>query len=203
MYHTIAGGIKVVLGDDGFYYEDLGDGKKGSKLYADFTGITSLFSNPIASVQAYDENGNKKFDENGQPVMIKGMIDMGGFDFSKTEEDLYILSILEAQGGDVAKAKEYLIGMWGADYDGYAEIYQVEDVLAGKYHGEGEDLTEEMRGYLSQMITTGGQEVRGCVVVTQRLAEILQMLMSKYTFQNVDNSWTKLCYYYDYLGPNG
>ena len=25
----------------------------------------------------------------------------------------------------------------------------------------------------------------------------------KYTFQNVDNSWTKLCYYYDYLGPEG
>ena len=203
MYHTIAGGIKVVLGEDGVYYEDLGNGQKGSKLYADFTGVTNLFSNPIASVQAYDENGNKVYDENGQPVMIKGMIEMGGFDFSKTEEDLYILSILEAQGGDVAKAKEYLVGMWGADYDVYAELYKVDDVLAGKYHGDGEDLTEEMRGYLSQMITTGGKEVQGCVVVTERLAEILQLLMSKYTFQNVDNSWTKLCYYYDYLGPNG
>ena len=203
MYHTIAGGIDVVLGEDGIYYEDLGDGKKGSKLYADFTGITSLFSNPIASVQAYDENGNKKFDENGEPVMIKGMIEMGGFDFSKTEEDLYVLSILEAQGGDPAKAKEYLVGLWGAEYDGYAEIYQVDDVLAGKYHGWGEDLTEEMKGFMSQMITTGGQEVRGCVVVTERLAQILQLLMDKYTFAGVDHSWTKLCYYYDYLGPNG
>ena len=203
MYHTIAGGIDVVLGEDGIYYEDLGDGKKGSKLYADFTGVTSLFSNPIASVQAYDENGNKKFDENGEPVMIKGMIEMGGFDFSKTEEDLYVLSILEAQGGDPAKAKEYLVGLWGAEYDGYAEIYQVDDVLAGKYHGWGEDLTEEMKGFMSQMITTGGQEVRGCVVVTERLAQILQLLMDKYTFAGVDHSWTKLCYYYDYLGPNG
>ena len=64
-----------------------------------------------------------------------------------------------------------------------------------------------MRGYLSQMITTGGEEARGCVVVTERLAEILQMLMDKYTFTNngnsIDHSWTKLCYYYDYLGPNG
>jgi hypothetical protein len=24
--------------------------------------------------------------------------------------------------------------------------------------------------------------------------------MDKYTFQNVDNSWLKLCYYYQYLG---
>ena len=203
MYHTIAGGIDVILGEDGIYYEKKADGEKGSKLYADFTGITALFSNPIASVQAYDENGNALYDDNGEPVMVKGMIEMGGFDFSKTEEDLYVLSILEAQGGDPDKAREYLIGLWGADYDGYAEVYQVEDVLAGKYHGAGEDYTEEMKGYLSQMITTGGQEIRGCVVVTERLAEILQMLMDKYTFAGVDHSWTKLCYYYDYLGPEG
>ena len=203
MYHTIAGGIDVVLGEDGYYYEDLGDGKKGSKLYADFTGVTSLFSNPIASVQAYDENGNKKYDENGEPVMVKGMIEMGGFDFSKTEDDLYILSVLEAQGGDPDKAIEYLKGYWGADFDGYADIYQVDDVLAGKYHGKGEDLTEEISTYLDKMITSGGEEIRGCVAVDERLAELLQMLMGKYTFENVDNSWTKLCYYYDYLGPEG
>ena len=41
------------------------------------------------------------------------------------------------------------------------------------------------------------------MVVTERLAELLQMVMDKYTFQNVDHSWTKLCYYYDYLGPTG
>ena len=64
-------------------------------------------------------------------------------------------------------------------------------------------LTEEIKAYLDDIITTGGEEVRGCVVVTERLAEILQLLMDKYTFQNVDHSWTKLCYYYDYLGPNG
>ena len=203
MYHTIAGGIDVVLGDDGYYYEDLGGGEKGSKLYCDFTGVTTLFSNPISSVQAYNDDGSKKYDDEGNPVMIKGMIELGGFDFSKTEEDLYVLSVLEAQGGDPEKAREYLIGLWGADYDGYAELYQVDDVLAGKYHGEGEDLTGEMEAYLSKIITTGSQEARGCVPVDARLAEILQMLMDKYTFKGVDHSWTKLCYYYDYLGPNG
>ena len=28
------------------------------------------------------------------------------------------------------------------------------------------------------------------------------MLMEKYTFENVDDSWTKMCYYYQNLGPN-
>ena len=59
-----------------------------------------------------------------------------------------------------------------------------------------------MRAYLNDIITTGSEEKQGCVVVTQRLAEILQMVMDKYTFSNVDHSWTKLCYYYDHLGPN-
>jgi len=203
MYHLISGGIDVVLGDDGYYYEDLGEGKKGSKIYADFTGITALFSNPIASVNAYDENGNKVYDENGDPVMVKGMIEMGGFDFSRTEDDLYILGIMDAQGGDIEKTKDYLKTMWGEDYDSYAEIYQLDDVFAGRYHGAGEDLTEEISTYLDKMITSGGEEIRGCVAVDERLAEILQLLMEKYTFENVDNAWIKLCYYYDYLGPNG
>ena len=30
--------------------------------------------------------------------------------------------------------------------------------------------------------------------------EILQALMDKFTFEGVENSWLKLCYYYDHLG---
>lgn len=203
MYHLINGGIDVVLGDDGYYYEDLGDGKKGSMIYCDFTGVTAVFSNPIASVNAYDENGDKIYDDNGEPVMVKGMIDMGGFDFSKTEDDLYVLGVMDAQGGDKQKTIDYLKAYWGEDYDAYAEIYQLDDVLEGKYHGTGEDLTEEMRGYLDKIITSGSEEKIGCVPVDERLAEILQLLMDKYTFENVDDAWIKICYYYDYLGPEG
>lgn len=186
MYHTIAGGIDVVLGDDGIYYEDLGSGKKGSKLYADFTGLTTIFDTPIATV------GD-----------LKGMIDKGAFDFSKNENDMQIIGYLNKNDGDVEKTKEDLKKAWGEDYEFYYEEYKVDDVLAGKYHGKGEDYTEEIKTYLDDIITTGGEEVRGCVVVTERLAELLQMVMDKYTFQGVDHSWTKLCYYYDYLGPNG
>lgn len=191
MYHLIAGGVEVVLGEDGIYYEDLGKDENGnqrygSAMYADFTGITGLFSQPLSTV--------------GE---IKGIIDLGGFDFSKTENDMYILSILEKYDGDVAAADEYLQGLWGADYEANAAEYQLEDVYEGKYHGRGEDYTEQIRAYLDDLIDDGHEERKGCVIVTEELAELLQLLVDKYTFAGVDHSWTKLCYYYQHLGPQG
>ncbi len=207
MYHLISGGIEVVLGEDGIYYEDLGVDANGvqqygSKIYADFTGVTGVFGTPIATVPAYNEDGSAQKDANGNPVMIKGMIDLAGFDFSKTEDDLYILSFMEKHGGDVEATDAYLHELWGEEYDAYAEIYQLEDVYAGRYHGEGENLTEEIRVYVDKIITSGPKELQGCVVVDEHLAEILQKIMDKYTFEDVDDSWIKMCYYYNYLGPN-
>ena len=206
MYALISGGIDVVLGEDGYYHEDLGrdaNGKQktGSIIYADFTGLTSVFSKPIATVNAYNEDGSYLLDSDGKPVMVKGMIDLGGFDFSKTEDDLYILSVLEKHDGDKDAADAYLRQQWGADYDANADAYQLKDVYAGRYHGRGEDLTDEISAYLDKIITTGNPEKIGCVPVDEALAEILQKLMDKYTFSGVDHSWTKLCYYYDHLGP--
>lgn len=185
MYDIIAGGIDVVLGEDGIYYHDLGDGKKGSKLYADFTGITGLFSQPLVG------DGNRK-----------GIIELGGFDFSKTELDMEILSYINKYNGDTAAVKEYLKAYWAEDYDLNAENYQLDDVLDGIYHGEGEDLTSQIEKYLDDIITSGPEERRGCVVVTEELAQLLQLLVDKYSFSGVDHSWTKLCYYYDYMGKN-
>ncbi len=207
MYYLIAGGIDAVLGADGKYYEDLGKDENGnqrygSPIYVDFTGI-GIFSGPIATVPSYNADGTLTKDENGETVMITGMIDLGNFDFSKSEDDDYILSFLKKFDYDVEATDAHLRELWGEQYDVYAETYRIEDVYEGKYHGEGEDLTEEMRGYLKDIITTGKPETQGCVIVTERLAEILQMLMDKYTFENVENSWLKMCYYYDRLGPQG
>lgn len=187
MYDIIADGIDVVLGPDGYYYQDLGKDAKGnqkygSKLYADFTGTTGVFNQAVATV--------------GQ---VKGMIDLGGFDFSKTENDLYVISILEKYNYDTAAADAYLRGYWGEEYEKNAQEYLLEDVFAGKYHGRGQDYTDEMRGYLKKMIASGA--TKGCVEVDARLAELLQMVMDKYTFAGVDHSWTKLCYYIDHMGP--
>ena len=208
MYHLISGGIDVVLGEDGYYYEDLGldangNQKYGSMIYADFVGATGVFSTPISNVPSYNEDGTIKKDANGETVMITGMIDLGGFDFSKTEDDLYIMSFLKKHDNDVEATDAYLRELWGDEYDAYAEIYQLDDVYEGRYHGAGEDLTEEISAYLDKVITSGSKDKQGCVPVDERLAELLQLLMDKYTFENVDDSWIKICYFYDYLGPEG
>lgn len=208
IYDVIAGGIDVIMGTDGYFHEDLGkdaNGKQkyGSIIYADFTGVTSLFSNPIATVPSYDENGKPILDANGKPSMFRGMIDMGGFDFSKTSDDLYVLSVLEKYNGNEEEALAYLKTFWAEDYDANYEIYKVEDVLEGRFHGTGKDLTAEISAYLSKMYQGSAKERVGCVPVDQKLADLLQALMDKYTFEDVENSWIKLCYYYDHLGPNG
>ena len=172
MYDIITGGIKPVL-KNGKYY----DSEHGSLIYVDFEGLTTIFDNSIVK-----------------------MIDMGGFDFSKSETDGEIISYLKKNDNDVEKTDEYLRELWGEEYDENAEIYQIEDVFAGRYHGDGEDLTDEMRTYVSK-IDKSNSDHKGCVVVDERLAEILQLLMDKYTFEDVENSWIKVCYYYDYLGP--
>ncbi len=179
MYYVISGGIDVVLGSDGYYHEDLGNGVSGSLIYADFVGTTGIFSDSI-----------------------EHMIDMGAFDFGKTENDQYILTHMKNNNNDVDATDAYLKELWGEDYDAYAEEYQLEDVYAGRYHGEGEDYTEAIKAYLTKYDTSGVAEREGCVVVDKELANILQMLMDKYTFEGVDDSWIKLCYYYDDLKAN-
>ena len=200
MYYLIHGGIDVKL-KNGKYYHDLGNGKTGSLIYADFSGITSLFSHPIATVPAYNEDGTVKKDKNGKTEYIKGMIDLGGFDFSKTEDDLYIISILEKYDGNQKKAIAYLKEQWGEEYDNYYKEYKVDEVFAGKYHGKGKDMTAQVKKYVSKMDSgKTNPERKGCVVVDKELAEILQQLMEKYTFENVDNAWLKVCFYYDQMG---
>ena len=171
MYDIISGGIKPVL-KDGKYYES----EQNSLIYADFTGLTTVFDRSITE-----------------------MIEMGGFDFSKSETDGEILAYLKQNDNDVEKTREYLKKLWGDDYDENAKIYQLDDIFAGRYHGNGEDYTEAMRAYLPKIIKSS-DERNGCVEVDEELASMLQKLMDKYTFEGVENAWIKLCYYYDYLG---
>ncbi|MCQ3035739.1 MAG: hypothetical protein MJ248_05975, partial [Bacilli bacterium] len=56
------------------------------------------------------------------------------------------------------------------------------------------DRTEDIRPYISQMITEG--DAKGTVMVTEELAEILQEMMDCYIFNGVEHQWTKLCYYF-------
>ena len=176
----------VILGEDGYYYEDLGkdangNQRYGSKIYAYFAGPTAMINTPVVD-----------------------MIKLSGFDFSKTAEDLEIIAYLNQHNGDVTATDAYLRELWGEQYAENAELYQIEDVFNGIYHGTGVNLSGELAAYLDQMIDNGpNHELTGCVAVDARLAELLQMVMDKYTFADVELSWLKMCYYYEQMGPQG
>ncbi len=187
----IAGGIEVALGSDGYYHQKLADGSLGSIIYADFTGTTGIFNKSLTQ-----------------------MIALGSFNFGLTEDDQYVLNYISQffkklnidAGARPADHREALINefkaLWGETYSEYAESYKIEDVIAGIYHGKGEDLSSIAQKYanMANGVTSPAERV-GCVAVNKELADLLQILMDKYTFQGVDTSWRKLCFYYEHFGP--
>ena len=179
-YDVVAGGIEVKLGSDGYYHELLADGTLGSKLYVDMVSYSNIF----ASQSIFD------------------LIKSGAFNFTITDDDQWVIDYYNyflKQNLDT-DFETYMQGIWGENFETNWETLEVEDVLDGYYHGTGEDMTDVITKYAKKVITSG--ELSGCVAVNEELGEVLQMLMDKYTFKGVENSWIKLCYYYDYLGPN-
>lgn len=184
-YQIIADGIDIVLGTDGYYHEKRANGTQGSKLYLDMTAYSNIFT-------------------------TKSLIDLiegGAFDFSKTEDDQWVLDYYDyfeaiaKQNGeefDIVAFEECMMEVWGEDFEAKWAMFEVEDVLDGYYHGNGEDYTELMRKYAKNIYTSG--ELAGCVAVDKQLGDVLQLLMDKYYFEGVENSWIKLCYYYEYIG---
>lgn len=195
----VCGGIDVVLGSDGYWREktDSAD-RTGSLLYADFTKTTYVFS--------------------GQT--LTEMIELGAFDFSKSEDDQTVVSLIEgyvAAGKSteeaIAATDAQLKALWGDTYDEYYDIYKLGEIYDayrgnGSYHGGGKDYTQFIRDYLkAHQITADnlGEDDPakiGCVPVNEELAKVLQLLMDKYTFSGVENSWRKLCYYTQYFGED-
>jgi len=180
MNQTIAGGIDVALGEDGYYHELRKDGTLGSVVYADFFYATDLFSHSI-----------------------KKMIELGGFNFSLSSTDQEVLAILAQFGGDKQAVREYYRTQWGDEYDYWANEYKLEEVFAEIYHAKGEDLTDEITAYLNKALpkTDDAPELEGCVPVDEELAKLLQAIVDKYSFSGVKNAWTKLCYYYKSIAP--
>ena len=176
-----AGGIDVKLGADGYYHELRADGTLGSIVYADFKFTTAVL--PTHSI-------------------LKA-IELGAFDFRYSETDTIVIAKLKEFGGDTDACRKYYEEFWGESYAEWAAIYKLDEVLAGKYHGVGEDLTDEISAYISKMISysSSSPELEGCVPVDAELAKILQAFMDKYSFAGVEHSWTKLCYYYKNIAP--
>ena len=171
----------MVLGDDGFYYEKLSDGTKGSKLYVDMVSTSTIFNEHC----------------------ILDLIKTGAFNFEITDNDQWIIdyyNYFESLNFNGTDFETCMKDVWGEEFEAKWDEFEVDDVLDGYYHGTGEDYTDLMNKYAKKIITSG--ELEGCVAVNEELAAVLQKLMDKYTFDGVENSWIKLCYYYDHLGPD-
>ncbi|MBP3396602.1 MAG: redoxin domain-containing protein [Clostridia bacterium] len=177
----LAGGIEVALNPEtGYYHHKLPDGSFGSILYLDVIGYSHIF-------------GDKDMNE---------LLAAGSFNFGYSENDQFIITFKNTYGAEwLDKLKVY----WGEDYEENYAIYKVDEVVAGIYHGTpNSDYTEQMRTLLAGAYTVENApsaELVGCLAVNAELAAILQKLMDKYTFEGVENSFTKLCYYYQHFGP--
>ncbi len=191
MNELVTLGIKVALNPEtGYFHEVREDGSFGSILYLDLIGTNNIFGD----------------------LSIAGVIANGGFDLTYSDNDEFVLANINYYTKELEKAGKPVTNaailnelkiVWGENYETYYKEYKVEDVMNGIYHGPGGNYTEEMKAYLAQALpkTDENPELEGCIAVTAELAVILQKLMDKYTFAGAENSFTKICYYYRYLGP--
>lgn len=180
-----AGGVDVILGEDGLYHVKNDDGSVGPVLYADFC-VSYLF----------------------ESTLLEG-VKVGAFNFEKTALDIEIELYLEdflSSGTDI---EEGFIELWQTeDEKGTGKSYKyeqrrdlIDDVMNGVYHGIG-DRTAEVLEYSERLISNNERdELNGCIEVDEELAEILQVFMDTYSLE-ADHSWTKLCFFYKHYGPN-
>lgn len=89
------------------------------------------------------------------------------------------------------------------EYQAFLDAYKIEDIKNHVFHGDkgAVDNTDRILWYIENRLiddSTEGEQpyAYGCVRVDEELAEILGQLMDYYTFANVENSWVKLCYYW-------
>ncbi len=197
MSDIIAGNyVDVELENDGYYHV------KGSLASDDFIYCDMAYINNITGttlLQALSSKYNAfdfSKDEFGQP-----MVD---------EEGYYRVTYFDEENNMI---RYYLC------YDKNNEYFQVENIGDNGYTEENgytyvkfsdDDLdklgfknyTDYVTEYVnSNMITDENSELYGCVKVDETFAKVLGLLMDKYTFEGVEYSWVKLCYYYKYLGP--
>jgi len=187
--------INITLGDDG-YYHVLDSKSSDNFVYCDFTYINGITGYPL--LECLSERFNSfdfSKDEYGQDI----------FD----EEGYYRVTMLD---------ENYNMTRMYVCYDQNGEYYNVSEIGEdGKTVENGYtyvkftaeqieelglvDFTEYVQEYINaNMVTDENSELYGCVKVDEKFASVLSKLMDKYTFEGVEESWLKLCYYYKYVG---
>ena len=197
MSDIIAGNyIDVTIGEDGFYHVD------NSLATDDFVYADMAYINNITGVSLLTALSSKynafdfSKDEFGQPVVDEeGYYRMSYYDENNNLIRYYVCYDAFGEYHQVTE-----IGEDGyTEANGYTYVKLTnEDLIALGYVNYTEYVTKYVE---DNMITDENSELYGCVKVNQEFADVLSRLMDKYTFEGVEFSWVKLCYYYNYLGP--
>ena len=135
-----------------------------------------------------------------------------GHEEKKITEEITIL-LLGEENPDYAERAPFIIASFVSEAGGADKLYREahgleEKEISDRVYVPLEEefplvsrLASSCTHYLASiLISDENPELEGCIPVDKQLADILQQLMDKYTFAGVDNSWTKLCYYYQYFG---
>ncbi|MBQ4570077.1 MAG: redoxin domain-containing protein [Bacilli bacterium] len=188
--------VDVEIGDDGFYHvkDSLAS---DNYVYCDMAYINNITG--VTLLQALSSKYNAfdfSRDEFGQKIV--------------DEDGYYRVTYFDDQNNMI---RYYVC------YDKNNEYFEVENIGDNGYTEENgytyvkftdedlekiglKDYTEYVTEYVnSNMVTNEHLELYGCVKVDEQFAKVLGLLMDKYTFEGVEFSWLKLCYYFKYLGP--
>lgn len=190
--------VDVEVGSDGYYHVK-GSNASDTYVYCDITYLNNITGSYTLLQCLSDKFRAFDFskDSFGQPI-----VDEDGY-YRLTEFD---------ENNEMVR--------YYVCYDKYGEYYNVVEIGENGYTEENgytyvkltsEDL--EQLGYVdytsyvteyvnSNMVTDENSELYGCVKVDEKFAKALSLLMDKYTFEGIEYSWVKLCYYFEYLGPN-
>ncbi len=184
--------INVMLGEDG-YYHVINSNASDDFVYCDveyMVGFLGVSLSVLASERYDGFNFNK--DSYGQMIY--------------DEEDYFRMTILDEENN---------IHRYYVCVDKEGNEYYVEQVGEGEYTEENGytyvkrpegninyDFTQYVLEYIeNNKITDEASELYGCVKVDKKFADVLWLIINKYLFAGIEESWLKLCYYYKYVGP--
>ena len=187
--------IDVELGEDG-YYHVIGSKAADDLVYCDMVYINNITGYSLLDCLSEkfnafdftkDEYGKTIYDENGYYL------------YTMYDEEYNLLQYYVCYD---ANGEIYYVSEVGADgyteENGYTYVKFSADELAGFASA---NCTEYVKKYVEDnMITDETSELYGCVKVDEQFAMVLGMLMDKYTFEGIEGSWLKLCYYFKHIG---
>lgn len=186
--------VEVKLGTDG-YYHVIGSNATDDLVYCDIKYVNNITNTSLEDVLNIYNGFDFTKDEFGKPIFDEN----GYYLVTTSDENGNMISCYVCEDADGQQYYVKEIGIDGyTEENGYTYLKFTEEQIANM---KNKDYKEYVTNYIKDnMITDENSELYGCVKVDEEFASVLDLLMGKYTFAGVEQSWLKLCYYYKYVG---